>query len=97
MKRVVKKIECDQVDLSSINDDDFVGIDWGNNGKKSKVLSLRGGDFVGIGIDDVNLSSHWIKKSKREYIEKAMEQDGVIIYLFKTANELNKWFYNNNN
>ena len=89
MKEIVNVIKITQVELSSIEDNNHVGILW-CDGKKSKVIQTSEG-FIGFDLLDCDLRSLWTRKSKKEYVQDALEQIGTKAYLFDSKEELLEW------
>ena len=90
MKEIVKKIKKSQVELSEITNDSFVGILWSNE-KRAKILTIDESSYIGFCIGDMDLRTHWRRSSKVDYVKSAMEQDGVVAFLFDSLTELNEW------
>lgn len=88
MEEIVKELEVSQVKLSNIQDNDFVGIDWGES--KVKVV-LRDGVYFGIGIKDTNFSSKWCSDTTRGYVEDCLKQQGTKAYRFDSKQDLLEW------
>ncbi len=90
MKEIVEKIKKSQVELSEITNDSFVGILWSDK-KRGKILTINDSSYVGFCIEDMDLRTNWRKSSKVDYVKSAMEQYGVVAFLFDSLVELNKW------
>lgn len=93
MKEIVNVIKITQVKLSSIEDDNHIGILWGD-GKKSKVIQTSEG-FIGFSLLDEDLRSKWTRRSKNKYVEDVLEQIGTKAYLFDSKEELLEWLVEN--
>ena len=88
MREIINKLDFSQVELSKIQDGDFVGIQFGDY--KIKVV-VKDGVYFGIGIRDTNFNSKWGNGTARGYIEDSLRQNGTKAYLFDSEQDLLEW------
>jgi GMP synthase-like glutamine amidotransferase len=88
MRKVVKSLpKTKTIELNKITNESFVGIQW-SDGKKIWITQTNNEQFKGICIGDQYLAGHWARSTKREYVENAMEQTGIEVYVFENKDEL---------
>jgi hypothetical protein len=91
MRRIVQKINVQEVSLSDITNDSFIGIEW-DSGNKSRVITVSTDQFAGLSILDTDLRGKWTRESKKQYVKSSIEQMGrVRAYLFDSEEDLLKW------
>jgi hypothetical protein len=91
MKRIVQQMNVQEVSLSDITNDSFVGIEW-YSGNKSRVITVSTDKFAGLSILDTDLRGKWTMESKKQYVKSSIEQtEEVRAYLFDSEEDLLEW------
>jgi hypothetical protein len=92
MKKVVNEVVERTISIDDINNESFVGVLW-NSRTKSIVITCGNGEYIGINDDTIGLRHAWKKQTKKLYVETAMKQDALNVYVFEDNSELLNWFY----
>jgi hypothetical protein len=90
MKKILKRLDFEEVtEVTYITDSSIVAIKWSNK-KVSVVVQCPDELFYGCDGYLSSLSS-WSRKSKKEYVESALDQLGVKAFEFNSYKELYEW------
>lgn len=88
MKKLILAPEATTAD---IEDNNFIGVKWKNEGKAIIVQGSPGG-FTSMG-KSLDISNKWKTESKRDYAEEAMRMNnGAEVYKFETFQEMLDWW-----
>ena len=77
------------VGLSEITNHSIVGIQW-KSGSRVMLIETDAGKFAGVGLSLTTCGKKAIR-SKKEFVEDAMSQGDVTVFVFETPFELLEW------
>lgn len=88
--------EVQMINVSEINNNSFVGIEWNEGSDRSIIIKKADNEFTGMQINSLNISHSWVKFSKKDYIMASFEQRGIKVFVFDNYKELINWSLKNN-
>lgn len=90
MKQIVSTVST--IDFRDINNNSFVGIDWGHD-HKAMVIRVEQDKFMSLSNHSYcNLLDCWDSTTMQSYISRALSQgDHVKAYAFNDMKELLTW------
>ena len=90
MRKVVNQDSTEVIELDKIDNSSKVVIKWNSN---TCSLLIIGKDDKIYGMDSKypDFSHAWAANSKREYVERALKQQGTEVFEFNTYKELYEW------
>lgn len=91
MKRIVQQMNVQEVSLSDITNDSFVGIEWSSD-HKCKVITIDSNTYASITLKDTDLRAKWTASSVESYVKSSLEQGNhVNAYKFDSEEDLLEW------
>ena len=91
MKKIVKRLDFETItEVAYITNSSIVAIKWSDSAVSIPIQS-ESEAFHGVSYKGLSLLNTWMRPSKKEYVEAALNQSGAKAFEFDSYKELYEW------